>query len=65
MITPESLQRYKVDIAEGMTSQGLSKIVVLLLTGESGHELAFALSKVDALQLAEQLYTAGVEIVKE
>lgn len=54
------LERYRVDRHVGMTADGGTQLVVLVLkaSGERG-ELAVALSKVDAMVMAHQLTAAA------
>lgn len=61
---PESLQRYLVDRAQGMTSEGLVQVVVLVLTTNSGRELAVVMSKTDAMLLSTQLQSVAIEVQK-
>lgn len=61
---PESLRRYVVDRAQGMTQEGLVQVVVLALTTNSGRELAVVLSKTDAMMLAQQLQAVAIEVQK-
>jgi hypothetical protein len=64
-MTPKSLRRYKVDRADGATSEGLVQVVVLVLTTDDGRELAVCMSKVDAMMMSEQLRSLALEVKRE
>lgn len=49
------LQRYRVDRAAGRTTDGSTQLVVLVMKAHDTQEIAFALSKVDAMMVAAQL----------
>lgn len=58
---PQTIQRYRIDRAKGITSQGTVEIAVLVITTIDGVEHAFALSKVDARLISQQLGLAAIE----
>lgn len=53
------LERYRVDRQAGITASGPEQLVVIVLKGSGAPELAYALSKVDAMKLAIQLQLAA------
>lgn len=55
------LERYRVDRHSGMTADGSTELVVLVLKASGERELACALSKVDAMVVAHQLMAAAAE----
>lgn len=55
----KTLQRYRVDRADGITLTGPEKLIVLVLKPNEGAEFAVALSRVDAMQLSLQLSHAA------
>ncbi len=55
------LRRYRVDRAQGGTLDGSTQLVVLVLQAVETPELAFALSKADAMVIAHQLTLAAAD----
>ena len=55
------LQRYRVDRQAGMTAQGPEQLVVLVLKANDGPEMAYAISKVDAMLIAHQMTDAAYD----
>jgi len=59
------LQRYRVDRAAGATADGPTQLIVLVLKGtRDGHacpEMAYAISKADAMVIASQLQLAAAD----
>lgn len=53
------LERYRVDRHVGMTADGSTQLVVLVIKASGERELAVALSKVDAMIMAHQLTAAA------
>ena len=49
------LQRYRIDRAAGRTADGSTQLVILVLKAHEQHEIAYALSKADAMLIAAQL----------
>jgi hypothetical protein len=64
MTLPIGLKRYAVDRDRGVTSAGITEVVVLRLTDAEGREYAFVLSKVDARLLGSQLGLAALDAQK-
>lgn len=61
MKKPIGIRRYLVDRDRGVTSKGITEIVVLAITDGEGNEHAFCLSKVDAHMLGSQLTLAALD----
>lgn len=59
------LDRYRVDRAQGMTATGPEKLVILVLKANDGPEIAYAVSKVDAMMISIQLSNAATEVQSE
>ena len=55
------LERYRVDRSSGMTADGSTQLVVLVLKASESSELAVAISKADAMVIAHQLMLAASE----
>lgn len=55
------LERYRVDRGSGLTADGSTQLVILVLKAKNAPELAVAISKVDAMVLAHQLTAAARE----
>lgn len=53
------LERYRVDRSSGMTADGSTQLVVLVVKASGERELAVAISKVDAMIVAHQLMAAA------
>lgn len=53
------LQRWRVDREAGMTASGPEQLVVLVLKPNEGPEMAYAMSKVDAMAIAVQMQLAA------
>lgn len=53
------LQRYRVDREAGMTAAGPEQLVVLVLKANDAPEMAFAVSKIDAMVIALKLQDAA------
>lgn len=53
------LQRWRVDRAAGGTANGPEQLIVLVLKPNDGREVAFAMSKVDAMAIAIQMQLAA------
>jgi hypothetical protein len=60
-VTIQSLEKYRVDRQTGMTVDGSTELVVLLLKPFDAPEVAFALSKVDAMMLAHALTMGALD----
>lgn len=58
------LERYRVDRHAGMTADGSTQLVVLVLKASGERELAVALSKVDAMIVAHQMMDAAADAQK-
>jgi hypothetical protein len=58
------LERYRVDRHVGMTSDGSTQLVVLVIKASGERELAVALSRVDAMVVAHQLMDAATDAQK-
>jgi hypothetical protein len=59
------LERYRVDRSSGMTADGITQLVVLVLKASGERELAVALSKVDAMIVAHQMMDAATDAQKQ
>ena len=55
------LERYRVDRGSGMTKDGSTQLVILVLKASGERELAVAISKADAMIIAHQLVNAAGE----
>lgn len=55
------LQRYRIDRAAGLTADGSTQLVVLVLKASGERELAVAMSKADAMAIALQMQLAATE----
>lgn len=55
------LERYRVDRAAGLTADGSTELVVLVVKASGEHELAVAMSKSDAVLIGMQLQLAASE----
>lgn len=53
------LQRYRVDRQAGATAQGPEQLVIVVLKSNDGPEMAYALSKIDAMVLGLKLTDAA------
>lgn len=61
MVNIRMLQRYRVDREAGGTANGPEQLVILVLKPNEGPELAYAISKVDAMKIAIQLQLAATD----
>lgn len=59
------LDRYKIDRADGATAQGPEKLIVLVMKGHDVAEVAFVISKVDAMLIGLALQGAASEVQKD
>lgn len=57
----KTLERYRVDRADGVTAVGPEKLVILVLKPNGGPEFAVAISKMDAMLVASHLQAAATE----
>lgn len=55
------LQRFRVDRGSGMTVDGSTQLVILVLKADGERELAVAISKADAVIIATQMLQAAGE----
>lgn len=53
------LQRYRIDRQAGQTISGPEQLVILVMKPNEGPEMAYAISKVDAMKIAIQLQLAA------
>lgn len=53
------LQRYRVDRQAGMAANGPEQLVILVLKAADAPEIAYAISKVDAMVIAHQMTLAA------
>lgn len=53
------LQRYRIDRRDGVAAAGPERLVILVLKAEQAPEIAYAISKVDAMQIAIQMQLAA------
>ncbi len=53
------LQRYRVDREAGQTAQGPEQLVIVVLKANDAPEMAYALSKIDAMVLGLKLQDAA------
>ena len=58
----QSLERYRIDRADGITANGPEKLIILILKANGESERAFAISKMDAMLIAMQLTHAATEV---
>lgn len=62
MPTIQTLQRFRVDRADGITISGPEKLIILVLkSNETEAEFAVAISRVDAMVIALQMQSAATE----
>lgn len=61
----KTLERYRVDRADGVTAIGPERLVILVLKANGGPEYAVALSKMDAMLISLQLSNAATEVQAE
>jgi len=61
----KTLERYRVDRADGMTALGPEKLIILVLKPNGGAEYAVAISKMDAMLISLQLSSAASEVQAE
>jgi hypothetical protein len=59
MVEIKLLQRYRVDRQEGQTAAGPEQLVILILKAANAPEMAYAISKVDAMKIAIQMQLAA------
>jgi hypothetical protein len=58
----QKLQRYRVDRQAGVTAHGgAEQLVVLVLKGHDGPEMAYAISKIDAMLIAHMMTDAAYD----
>lgn len=55
------LQRYRIDRQAGMTAAGPEQLVILVMKAEQAPEIAYAMSKVDAMAISIQLQLAAMD----
>lgn len=55
------LQRYRIDRGTGGTRDGATQLVILVLKASDAPELAYAISKADALLIGHALCLAATE----
>lgn len=55
------LRRYRVDRGKGGTADGSTELVILVLQASDAPELAYAVSKADAMIIAQQIMLAARE----
>lgn len=60
-VTIKLLERYRVDREAGVTLDGSTQLVVLVLKGRGISDVAFAISKADAMVIASMLAQAATE----
>jgi hypothetical protein len=59
----QTLERYRIDRADGLAANGPEKLVILVLkANDSSAEYSVAISKVDAMLIAMQLQAAACEV---
>lgn len=59
------LDRYRVDRTWGVAAMGPERLVILMLKANDGPEIAYAISKVDAMMIGMQLTAAASEVKAE
>ena len=59
------LDRYRVDRVQGMTVTGPERLVILVLKPNDGPEVAYAISKMDAMLISIKLSEAATEAQQE
>lgn len=58
-VTIRLLRRFRIDRCHGMTADGSTQLVVLVLNCKDSPEIAAAMSKADAMVIAHQLMAAA------
>ena len=53
------LQRYRIDRGSGGTADGSTQLVILVLKAADAPEMAYAISKADAMIIASQMQLAA------
>ena len=61
----KTLERYRIDRADGATALGPEKLVILVLKPNGAPEFAVAISKMDAMLVSLQLANAASEVQAE
>ena len=60
-----TLERYRIDRADGFAANGPEKLVILVLKANGLPEVPFAISKMDAMLIALKLQAAASEVQAE
>lgn len=60
-VTIKLLERYRVDREAGVTLDGSTQLVILVLKAQGTGDVAFAISKADAMMIASMLAQAASE----
>lgn len=55
------LKRYRIDRGQGRTADGSTELVILVLQADGAPELAYAISKADAMAIAHLMMLAARE----
>lgn len=55
------LEQYRVDRGKGGTADGSTQLVILVLKAQGAPELAYAISKADAMVISAQLQLAAAD----
>ena len=61
----KTLERYRIDRADGVTATGPEKLIILVLKPNGGPEFAVAISKMDAMLISLQMSGAASEVQAE
>lgn len=61
MVNIKLLKRYRVDRGQGMTADGSTELVIVVLQAADAPELAYAISKADAMAIAHLMMMAARE----
>lgn len=61
MVEIKMLQRYRIDRQPGMTAAGPEPLVILVLKANGAPEMAYAISKADAMLIASYMTAAALD----
>lgn len=61
MVNVKLLQRWRVDRGQGRTADGSTELVILVLKAADAPEIAYAISKSDAMRIAHMITGAACE----
>lgn len=61
LVNVKLLRRYRVDRGQGGTADGSTELVILVLQADAAPEIAYAISKSDAMMIAQLMALAAGE----